>query len=457
MSNGPAMRPQLADPGWLQVDEATLRISGQLDDVVRDMSALLRAEDVRSLCAKLGILSSGFFFIDPHEGWIGFFDKNKRKRPRTYRTPYVWSNATAGRRWSELVHSVFVQVRALQRRYRRRAGKLRLRGEDFFRYIPKDGKPGYCVGDTDRSLRLMYALHYVTLGEMLYSMLLWRGLTAAVARGDGDLPIHKLNVGLDDAYGDSPACLWAGVDLLKEPSPANWRHITKELREAWALASGGNRCLRREWNSVGLRTSDPTGVDVAFAAVVKFAVAIGVSSGKEAAPSPEALNTAMQRGLPLFLSRLGAHQVPRTIRSALSAVERYARFPILPFYVWTALDGVPKCYLVVPVWTSQQYWVDVDDIACTQCRHLGLALSAVSPLRRLDWTLPASIGTCGETGMSDADPVAVANLIRTFGRPLVEEHLYGREIRELKLHVQLRSKGVVAESGRRVAERQYKR
>jgi hypothetical protein len=173
---------------------------------------------------------------------------------------------------------------------------------------------------------------------------------------------------------------------------------------------------------------------MAFRALERFSRTIGaIEDNSDARLSCESLNTAIQRFLLPFLNLLGASPVPSTIRAAKIALERYARFPILPFLSWYVLDdGAPKCYLVSPIWTSQQFVIEVDDRDFQTCRHLGIALSAVSPLRSVDWTLPTDVSTTEGQLCSTADPFVVANVIRLMGRPLVEENLYSSVLREIE-------------------------
>jgi hypothetical protein len=438
------MQLELADPGWLRIDDATLRVSGPLHAVVREMGDILSDEAVRSLCSKLGILSSGFFFIDPHEGWTRFFDQDERRKPKTYRTQYVWFDESAGQQWSDLIHWLFVHVRATQRTYAKKAKK---RTEDFFRHIPKDSGAGYCVAEADRVLRLKYAIHYVTLGEMVFTMLAWRSLIAAVSRGKANAPLDQLNIGFEDEHNATLSCPWGGSDLLNRGHSGTGTGRWGQLRNAWEVLARSSLSLRSEWHGLGVHQSDYGPPSTQFVALTRFAIAAGAIGDGDAPQMTCALmNGAIQKNIASFLRHLGLKREPRNVRDALSAIERYSRFPLLPFYAWHALDRAPKCYLVTPVWTSQRYSVEVDDAKCRRCRHLGLALSAVSPLRRIDWTLPADLPSNNGIHSSDADPVVVANLIRLMARPLVEEHLYGKELRELKARVKEQANAKVQES-----------
>ena len=429
MENGHATRLQLADPGWVQIDTATLRVRGALDAIVREMDQVLSDEAVRALCSNLGILSTGFYFIDPLGKYTRFFKNEQGQQRQTYGTQYLWSNEEAGRTWSGVIHRLFVHMRTIQQKQSEAEGR---RTEDFFRYVPKE-KDISGMGDPDKRIRLEHMFHYVPLGEMLFTMILWHSLLVAVDRGDGVLPLERLSVGLDDAWLSNPKCLWRSEDMLKADQAVTTVEESNKFALAWQILCGGTRNLASVWRKLNIYRSGTDKRGVEFDALVAFTNSISaVAVVNEESLSSEDLNAKIQTLVAIFLRQLVGEQSNLTISDALQLLERYARFPILPFYFWTGLDGAPKCYLVSPVWTSQQYGVKVDDPECPNCRHLGLALSATLPLAKIDWTLPDGISLNDRVRCSDAEPLVVSNVIRLMARPLVEEHLYSTLVREIK-------------------------
>jgi len=391
------------------------------------MYDLLSDEAVSALCSNLGILSAGFIFIDPFRQLTRFFAEDGRAE-QTYSTRYLWTDGEAGKRWSDAVHRLFVRVRTAQRKHAEDAG---IRTEDFFRHIPKESESSYCSGEADQSVRRQHALHYVPLGEMLFTMLAWHSLSTAISRGSGSRGLDEANVGLNDEYESQPSCTWNGVDLLAGERSQSDADESGSLHTAWDTLCSKTLRLGLVWETLNVTQAGTNDHSTEFIAVAQFASKIGaIQNTDHSQLNSQSLNVAIQRYIPLFLQSLGASIQHPTICEAQAALDRYARFPILPFYVWHALDDSPKCYLVSPVWTSQQYFVEVDDAQSKFCYHLGLALSAVLPLRRIDWTLPQDLHVDGGMRCSDADPLVIANVIRLMARPLVEDHVYSSVIRE---------------------------
>lgn len=431
MSSNSTLPICLADPGWMRIDEAALRVSGAVDVIVREMESVLSDESVRSMCKHLGILSGGFLFRDELRKLTRFFSEDLNDEPKTYRTDYIWFNSEA-EKWTDLVHSIFVHVRTSQYNYSK---KMNMRMEDYFRYIPKDYGLDCCIAKEEQQLRRIHSVHYVSLGEMLFTLLVWRHIAAGVALHGPNFPLDQLNIDLDVEDERLGAWSWDGVDLLHPGSLGADLQWLDELAEAWKTLYSGKPSLRMEWGLLGLRREVPPG-DAAIEnfALHKFASTIGAiqESPEQGTVSDEALWAAIQGSTANLLQILGVARDVSTVGDALQTIERYARFPLLPFYAWHALDGAPKCYLVSPVWTSQQHAVTVDHI---DCRHLGLALCAVAPLRRIDWTLPPKFSPSDAPHLSDADPAVLANILRLMARPLVEGLLYSRVVDEVRAHL----------------------
>jgi hypothetical protein len=266
---------------------------------------------------------------------------------------------------------------------------------------------------------------------MLFTMFVWRSLGIAISRGDANRALEDISVGLQDEQDASLPCSWNGVNLLEGEDAQDNIEEKHPLHEVWNASCAKTPNLISVLEALNVTRTGTGTQGEEFGAFARFVSELGgVQDGVATQLDLQSLNQAAQRLIPRFLQSLGAHTSNPTIGEALLALERYARFPIIPFYVWNILDGSPKCYLVSPVWTSQQYYVEVDDSRSSHCYHLGLALSAVLPLCRIDWTLLS--GTAGEnsTRTSDADPLVIANVIRLMARPLVEEHIYSSVIRE---------------------------
>lgn len=425
----PFMQLQFADPGWIKIDTAVLRVRGELSDIVLEMDRVLKDDAVHALCANLGISSAGFIFIDPVKQFTRFFD-NDSDQQKTYHTEYLWQNTEAKHLWVDTVHRLFVQVREAQGQLQKSEATTENRTEDFFRYLPKDDCVDVYFGEAERNSRLQYTLHYVSLGETLFTMLAWRNLLAAVNFGLGETSLTGLDVPFDAALRLPLACEWNGASLLR----MKYADEQNQIVELWHTVCNSTSTLSSVFAALGVSASEGNKQSLERRALVTFIAMLAEQPGTDFVDLPdEQLNLKIQALIPCFLRRLYSGELKEDVLASLHALERYARFPVMPFHVWHVLDGSPKCYMVSPVWTSQQYSVPVDDVPC---RHLGLALCAVQPLSKIDWTIPELHGSPPPSWCSEAGPVLVANVIRLMARPLVEQHLYSSAVRELQLRLE---------------------
>jgi hypothetical protein len=154
----------------------------------------------------------------------------------------------------------------------------------------------------------------------------------------------------------------------------------------------------------------------------------------------EAVDQALQQLVPQFINDIAPDQdcLEWTAAKLLEVLETRSRFPILAYYFWNALDGSPKSYLLVPVWSSPEnavkYWPggqikpDQNDAKCSP--HVGLALCAVLPQTELDYTLQNDVGP----NMASASPRDLVEFLRLLARPLVALNFYA-ELREQLLEL----------------------
>ena len=355
------------------------------------------------------------------------------------------------------MHWLFVRVRIDQYREAENAG---VRTEDYFVHLPLGDKEITKIPSRRTPLLKELSIHYCTLGEMLFTMLLWRCLSAASSSGQGAFSLGQLNIGLKDSSGDARSCTWQQANLFLQSNvdadPDTPKYL-KELRGLWGKQIGPQATWQKEWQLLGIEKMATNGsMSYEREALIRFASEIGVfkSSLKPLTLSDDDVNCAVQRSVGLFLDLLGVTTAPKTIDEALDAIEKHARFPILPFYVWQVLDQAPKCYLVSPAWTSQHHSVEVR--GHHHCRHLGLAISAVSPLKRLDWTLPVKHLDSNSDCASDADPVVIVNVLRLMARPLVEGRLYQKLAKEVEAILEAKVKKQVKAAIKHLSRRKRK-
>lgn len=149
----------------------------------------------------------------------------------------------------------------------------------------------------------------------------------------------------------------------------------------------------------------------------------------------ERLDSALQACALAFL-RKGMNGI-RSISALLSELHSLARFPLLPYFYWTAIDGLPKEHFVFPIWESWRFPVEVrvperDGRSSTfTIPAVGIALIAISPMQEMRITGfdPADVK---QTKFVEAH----RRLFRTervfvrIARPLIDAAFYGVLIRD---------------------------
>ncbi len=101
----------------------------------------------------------------------------------------------------------------------------------------------------------------------------------------------------------------------------------------------------------------------------------------------EALDSTLQDSVIPFLRR--GMNGSRSISSLLSELHSLARFPLLPYFYWTAVDGLPKEHFVFPIWESWRFPVEVrvpegEGRGSTfTIPAVGIALIAIRPMREM--------------------------------------------------------------------------
>ena len=414
----------LAEEGWVTLDSATISVYGDVKRIIDEMQRIVDDEVVLSLCERLGICSTGFLFHDTLKNITRFYRENKASP--TYRTHYLWNDASLHEDWSNCLQWLFVKVRESQYSARRDGN---IRAEDYFVNLPVSQHDSR-VFEPERSWRQQFGVHYCSVGEMLYSATLWRLLSLARDSGLGRVAVTELNMPLDHCGNDKAPCTWRGKPVI----PTRRYGLARETEEAitlfqelWSSEIGPQQRWYDEWPTLLLSLPDHSPNVPLRSAVLAFIERANLMpsvSGIDIA-NDTALNQALIAAAPRFVEWLSYEDEVKTVDDALLVLETLARLPILPFYFWNALNAAPTCYCVIPIWTSQNHWVTVPD---GKCYHLGLALTGIRPLQAWDWTFDASdVEQC-----SMAEPLVLINVLRLMARPLVENNLYECLWTELK-------------------------
>jgi len=411
------------EEGWSKLDYAATAVRGELSSIIGEMQAILDDEVVVSLSERLGIVSTGFLFHDIFKNKTRFFEIGKT--PPTYSLTYLWDDQQPHEELSGCVHWLFLKVRHLQY-------ELRIRGEpfaeDYFANIPCDSADRR-AHNSEEPWRRKYNIHYCTVGEMLFTAFTWRVLSIAIDAGFGQTLINQIYMNVNSPLSNSE-CRWRNQFVTQ---PVSNFESQKDgvnailFSEFWDKSVRNKGIWHEEWETLLLSSTNPAFQVLHRNAVFQFIKRCGFTAERtiEDINDTEMLNRVFQSAIPNFLIWLNNGQPPGTVNESLTVLETMARFPILPFFYWNATNGAPMCYFVAPVWTSQKYAIIVPS---GKCRHLGLALSGVRPLSKLDWTLnEANIKRC-----SNAEVLVIISYLRLMARPLVEGNLYHWLLREIE-------------------------
>jgi hypothetical protein len=439
-----SLRIILAEQAWVRIDRAVNRVRGRAPQIVREMQETLERPEVIALCQRLGICSAGFMFFDRFTLKPNFFAEGT-----TYKTPYISTTNSISNALFDELHTLFVHIRARQNDWTRRPVV-----PEYLRYLPSHE---FCIVNEEKDLRDKFGIHYCSYGETVVTTFLWRALVAAQSAGLGSEPIDfALPVKFDAPTVDLGQIKWADEYLLKNAA-GGAKEGHGVLRNVWAARVGVIATWLDEWRALRL-VDDGSGLSrTSRRAGLRFCKALGIDvrfDNENLILADATINTLFTSALQPALHAFGCSQVPRTVDEALARLEEYARFPIPPFYIWNAIDEEPKVYSVAPVWSSQGYPFEYGD---QQYYHFGLALTALRPIKDLDWTWPEANSTSPASQALNTDPLVVTSLLRLMARPLVEPSVYAelsdraeaRKLRRLRQRVRESRKNSGGETNRK--------
>jgi hypothetical protein len=384
----PNSQLSLDQEGWVRVDKASTRVRGDATKIIEEMQRIVNEGVVISLCKEMGIYSTAFLFHDYFKKFTRFYSDDAPAQ--TYGTRYLWGEGVENQRLSDLVHWLFVQVRETQ--------YTNYSAADYYVNLPIDDADDDAL-PFERSWRAEYDVHYCSVGEMLFTSFTWRALRCAVALGIGESSINTLRFGFEQSLNVNVKCDWAGASLSDDDN------APELLKEIWGNEFGPQETWGGEWEKLLLLEKSNREAAMLFLSNAGFADTMASDD------SPQ-VNMHFFDAIPSFLKWLKPEQGVGTVAEALATIETFARFPVLPFYTWNALNKTVLCYAVVPIWTSQNHSVV---LPTGKCPHFGLALTAVRPVAAWDSTVSTK---------SNCDPRVLVNFLRLMARPLVESNLY---------------------------------
>jgi hypothetical protein len=428
------LRISLAEQAWVKIDRAVNRVRGRAPEIVREMQETLKRPEVVALCQRVGICSAGFMFLDRFTQKPSFFTEGPEPSP-TYQTPYISTTNSISNALFDELHRLFVHIRTKQNDWT----KISVIPE-YLRYLPSHD---FCIVKEEREIRDKFGIHHCSYGETVVTAFLWRALIAAQSAGLGSALIDAaLPVAFGAPAADLDRIKWAGEYLLEKTAGAAEKRGYGALRNVWAERVGVVATWRDEWRALRLVDEKSGFSMISRLAGLRFCKALGIDIDldENSVLADSAINTLFSSALQPALNAFGCTQMPRTVDQALARLEEYARFPIPPFYIWNAIDEEPKVYSVAPVWSSQGYPFEYDD---QQYYHFGLALTALRPIKELDWTWPAINPKSPALDALNTDPLVVTSLLKLMARPLVEPSVYGeladreeaRKLRQLQRRV----------------------
>ena len=420
---------------WRELDHI-LRNLHSVENSRKEVFAAVRKwfanENTLRLLRDLGILSAGFLFAPEWRRTFEFF--SSEVIGKTYKSPYIWSSNRAkdyqdqNNENKDLIHRLFLIVRETQKEATRLGAGIHR--EDFYSTLPSAEEPLNKL----EPYRSKYGIHYCPIGELLFFLYAWRLLqwfveTDLGRNGRGFRPgkITKDSSNLPPYTWHRPTVLDGRV--MERQEVAATFDLDEDIARQWsaALRKLNITSWKDEYEALLLWESDrPTFWVRTLECYLLDKQWIGQPLPTT---SLEGLDEVLQNAVARLLADQGLDGNPGNAQ--LTALELCSRFPVLPFYFWNALDGVPKTYLVCPVWTSARYSVKREMITFNADTHseeatpiVGLALCAVAPQRRLpDWTLPREVPLVA--GLADAEARDLVELLTSLGRPLVELNFYG--------------------------------
>jgi hypothetical protein len=266
-------------------------------------------------------------------------------------------------------------------------------------------------------------IHYCQMGDLWLSVFIWRMLCCARDAGLGNAGIDSLDLDLLDLPVATKTCLWRGRDLLAISSGTP---TLSGLPELWSITACPGNTWREELNAL-LSDELNSGIKRSWRRVsaLNFGRRIGLQSFNAAQQFPSVLLSGARTLVASLASSSGSMSTAQTVDDHIIEIERRARFPILPFFLWNVIEKIPVTYLVAPVWTSQQYPVQVRN---ADCQHIGLALCAVDPLHELEFEDASNLPHPECFGEKEQSVGMLVSFLRVISRPLVEGSLYASAV-----------------------------
>ncbi len=418
----------------------------------------------------LGVYVAGFIFIDPVTNEIDplLYSKSIDEESVAFMTPYVWAHGREAASDAGVVDGMFRIWRTRESIKKSDYGWQERCRPEYLSRLPltaEDDKETHWLGNT---IRRYFHCHYVPLGETKFFLYSWRLLLrcAQLANWDWDSRFsdgrnHRPKIGA--SYGPVGTIWdrrsWETNRDTREHDWARFCHPGQDSDQPEIDRTGKDGGVRthfldvahknvevadnghvwtKEWLSLNLVEEMDGGVfrvKRGLLAMLRFA-SLGICpAGDDGSCQALAeaiatlsrtiaqvqvhvngvlgssalceLDECLQQVVESWLANSG--QAP-TMAEALENLHRQLRFPLLPYYYWTALDTPPddawetdKTHLVVPVWEEPDGVIVVpldEDGRKERTPVVGVAVVGVRPIDEIDWTL--SENDCGLSSKSES-------------------------------------------------------
>lgn len=360
-------------------------------------------------------------------------------------------------------------------------------GPEFFQFLPGgfDFKtdPRRCprlpIRKIDKTLHEL-GCHYCSPGEMLFFMLSWRVLLRCFQRPwrhqDFDSSVLEIRGDGTTSYGNTREAdiidVWSREFMNDIPEGAperTWHSYTTgpnkkkvpwdDVRNACDGTDGRLRDYLGDWVVLGLikksgskgyvltedlealvwymhallgqlveyhSKDDDLRADIATA---KVGVARTLEIvGRESVQPQElqVVNSALLNLLRLLLYS-SEDRLKNTPSRMLGDLHEVARFPVLPYFYWLAVQPSQRAHLVFPTWRAAnditvllRDYEDPDNVIKYDTNVLGLCLLAVRPLPELEWRAPDAAAPPPDAVRTDLCRLQI--LMEQLARPLVDSY-----------------------------------
>ncbi len=403
---------------------------------LRELKRKLIAPPFPSLFQHLGVSVGGFVYLNrsKQEPEYGFFSAATATQDDSIASymipyqPYSWTSASNGpldtpqlpnKDCEIVIDSLFYIHRKNQNPF----PSSRLNTPEYLQDLPIAGYPyrGVTGEETalDDGIRVAYGVHYVPYGELVAFTLMWRRILSLLTSSASNPWLSPVWHGREEGpvlyecelasavKGDQPPDYLPGHKTLAQFLN---NHYATHSRE-WETDLCHMQLLGT--SNVVAQTQRPLG---RFVANLDLSFPDDISADSLCRLADALLARVCNLTVP-------AQARPDDLFTTLRQLHDKSRFPILPYYYWTAISHRPRTHAVIPIVASVVAPIE------TPVNHpiVGMAVVGMRPLSILDGTWTDDNETREEASRRC---VAMMELVRLISAPQVDVIYYD----ELQVH-----------------------